>query len=64
MLAGKATRAVVFDTNRPSRQLVQVQAPTGSGWRDVSYELLSLPLYAVGELSRLLAREAKQGAPR
>jgi predicted AAA+ superfamily ATPase len=64
ILAGKATRAVRFDTNRPSRQIVQVQAPTGSGWRDVSYELLSLPLYAVGELSRLLSGEEGRGASR
>ena len=46
--------AVRFDTNKPSRQRVTTRVRSRSGEIDVSYELISLPLYAVGELDRLL----------
>ncbi len=50
-----ASRAIRFDLNPPSRQALRQLARTKDGTEQVSYELLSLPLYAVEELPRLLA---------
>ena len=55
--SGKSSMAVRFDTNPPSRQEVSHQVPLSGKHQQVSYTLLSLPLYAVGETTRLLARE-------
>jgi uncharacterized protein len=52
---GKAERAVRFDTNPPTRQQVEQRVPVGGEPREVGFELLSLPLYGVGEIKRLLA---------
>lgn len=57
--AGKALKCVRFDTNPPGRQLVTHQVPVAGKIRKVSFELLSLPLYAVGEIERLLEQEQK-----
>lgn len=57
VLRKHATRALRFDLNPPSRQTVSQMARTKDGTEKVSYELLSLPLYAVEELPRLLAEE-------
>ncbi len=54
VLRKHAPQAVRFDLNPPSRQRICQAARTRDGAEDVSYELLSLPLYAAGELSRLL----------
>ena len=54
---GKAAAAVRFDTNPPSRQRVVHQAPMAQKLKEISFVLLSLPLYAAGELDRLLLRE-------
>ena len=51
---GKSRRAVRFDTNPPNRQQITVEVLDGSGTREVSFELISLPLYAVGEVERVL----------
>lgn len=55
--SGKSSTAVRFDTNPPSRQQVAHLVPIGNTQKKVPYELLSLPLYGVGELDRLLAKE-------
>lgn len=53
--AHKRTRlAVRFDLNPPSRQKVASSLPQAGGLRPAGFDLLSLPLYAVGELGRLL----------
>ena len=57
---GKSLNAVRFDTNPPSRQQVTHQVPVGGTNRRVSFDLLSLPLYAVEELPRLLDRERER----
>ena len=54
ILKKHAKQAVRFDMNQPSRQQVQQKAKTKEGAKEISYELISLPLYAVGELPRLL----------
>lgn len=46
--------AVRLDLNPPSRQTVTHSARILTGTETVTYELLSLPLYAIGELPRLL----------
>jgi len=55
--SGKSLKAVRFDTNPPGRQQVVHQAPVAGKNQTVAFELLSSPLYAVGETGRLLARE-------
>ncbi len=55
--SGKALQAVRFDTNPPSRQQVTHQVPVAGKSRKVTFDLLSLPLYAVGEIERLLGHE-------
>jgi predicted AAA+ superfamily ATPase len=50
-----ASRALRFDLNPPSRQAVTHEARIQTGTESVTYELLSLPLYAIGELPRLLS---------
>jgi len=57
VLRKHAAKAVRFDLNPPSRQAVSQMAKTKDGTERVSYELLSLPMYAVEELPRLLAEE-------
>lgn len=50
-----ASLAVRFDTNPPSIQAVTHQLGNGAGKSDrVQFDLLSLPLYMVGEVQRLL----------
>lgn len=49
--------AVRIDLNPPSTQDVSHDIPTGKGTAHVDYSLLSLPLYAVEELPRLVAEE-------
>jgi hypothetical protein len=46
--------AVRFDMNPPSATTVEVPVRTRIGTSTVTYDLLSLPLYAIGELDRLL----------
>jgi hypothetical protein len=53
----KSSTAIRFDTNPPSRQQVTHMAPVGKRHQQVSFELLSLPLYAIGELGRLLVKK-------
>ena len=55
--SGKSSTAVRFDTNPPSRQEVSHRVPVSGKHQKVSFTLLSLPLYAVEEINRLLARE-------
>ncbi|MBW2738054.1 MAG: ATP-binding protein [Deltaproteobacteria bacterium] len=54
---GKSRKAVRFDINQPSRQQVTNQVPTANKHQKTFFELLSLPLYGVGELERLLEPE-------
>jgi predicted AAA+ superfamily ATPase len=58
--SGKSLKAIRFDTNPPGRQKVTHQVPVAGGKQVVTFELLSLPLYAVGEIERLLEQEQKQ----
>lgn len=56
--------AVRFAMNRPSRETVRATARLGGEPREVSFELLNLPLYAVESLPRILADlRRKGGAP-
>ena len=55
LLRHDARIAVRFDLNPPSMQTVACTADTGKGLRGVNYDLLSLPLYMVEELPRLLS---------
>ena len=57
VLRKHVARAVRFDLNLPSRQNISHLAKTKNGTERISYELLSIPLYAVGELYRLLINE-------
>jgi predicted AAA+ superfamily ATPase len=51
----KPSRAAVrFDLNLPSRQKVPLQLQRAGGLAPAAFDLISLPLYAVGELGRLL----------
>jgi len=50
----ESLKAVRFDTNPTGRQQVVHQVPVAGKNQTVAFELLSLPLYAVGELERLL----------
>ena len=45
--------AVRFDTNLPSKQTVEARVRKGNKTRDVSYQLVSLPLYLVERLPAL-----------
>ena len=54
--AVKAVKAIRFDTNQPSWQRVVQKVPVADAYKEISFELFSLPLYAVGELSRLLRK--------
>jgi predicted AAA+ superfamily ATPase len=55
----KSLTAVRFDTNPPSRQQITHQVPVKGKNQPVTFVMLSLPLYAVGEIERLLAQERK-----
>jgi len=48
--------AIRFDLNQPSQQCVNCRIPGHHNCDMVHFDLLSLPLYAVGELARLLDR--------
>jgi predicted AAA+ superfamily ATPase len=48
------SRAVRFDLQQHSRQEVATSISTGSGAKGVNYTLINIPLYAVGQLQRLL----------
>ena len=50
----KAHTAIRFDLNQPSRQSVSHTISSKQGNGLAEFQLLSLPLYAVGELDRLL----------
>ena len=54
ILAKKKNFAVRFDLNRPSLQDVRHVASTAKGNRTADFKLLSLPLYMVEELPRLI----------
>ncbi|MEA3348873.1 MAG: hypothetical protein U9Q39_07450, partial [Pseudomonadota bacterium] len=58
---GKSIKAIRFDTNQPSRQRVISQVTIAGEKQTISFELLSLPLYAVGELNRLLRKNGESG---
>jgi len=47
-------RALRFDTNEPSNQVISHSIRTGTGSAEVEYDLISLPLYLAGETKRLL----------
>jgi uncharacterized protein len=53
VLHKRVERALRFDLNPPSQQRVTHEARTRTGTEPVAYELLSLPLYAIGEIPRL-----------
>lgn len=53
----KTPVAIRFDLNQPSRQHVDHQLPPASGHTHARFDLISLPLYAVGELNRILDTE-------
>jgi len=55
--AGKSLNAVRFDTNPPGRQQVAHHVAIAGNNQKITFTLLSLPLYAVGELERLLSQE-------
>ena len=57
ILHKRVNKALRFDLNPPSRQVVTHAARTRTGTETVTYELLSLPLYAIGDLPRLLGGE-------
>lgn len=44
---GKSTLALRFDLNKPSSAVVRARARWGESVKDVEFELISLPLYAV-----------------
>lgn len=54
---GKSETAIRFDLNQPSRQQINHQAPIADQYKTINYQLLSLPIYGVGELGRLIAPE-------
>lgn len=58
ILAKGAKRAVRFDLNLPSVQHLPYQVRHGEGAQSVSFSLMSLPLYFVEELPRLLTRHS------
>lgn len=51
-------RAVKFDLNEPSRFKVEHDVVRMGGASKIKFELMSLPLYMVGQLPRLLQHEA------
>lgn len=57
MLEHKSPLAVRFDLGLPQRSIVESKVNTSCGVESVSYPLLSLPLYMVEELPRLLYDE-------
>ncbi|MDH5298019.1 MAG: DUF4143 domain-containing protein [Desulfobulbaceae bacterium] len=54
MNRGKLTLAVRFDLNPPSCQKVAHTIVTAEGGTEVQFTLISLPLYAVDELARII----------
>lgn len=50
----KNRAAIRFDTNKPGRQSVSHQVRTRRGTETARFHLFSIPLYAAGELGRLL----------
>jgi uncharacterized protein len=53
-LKKRVKQAIRFDLNQPSLQSINQKAKTRDGIAEVSYEIISLPLYAVGELPRII----------
>ena len=53
VLEKKSTQTIRFDLNRPSRMMVDAKARSGDTVKDVRFELLSLPLYAVECVARI-----------
>jgi hypothetical protein len=53
---GSAT-AIRFDTNQASLQRVTQKVKTSDGSEEVTFELVSLPLYAVAELKRIMSNK-------
>lgn len=53
--------AVRFARNRPSRETVRATMRLGGESREVAFELLNLPLYAVESLPRILADWRRKG---
>jgi len=52
VLRKRVPRALRFDMNPPSRQQVSHRTRVGGETAPVTYEIMSLPLYAIGELPR------------
>ncbi len=52
--ARKPKRALRFDLNLPTQQTIEIQAQNGSPSEKTHFDLLSLPLYLVGQVNRLL----------
>jgi uncharacterized protein len=50
----KMKRALRFDMNTPARQTITVELPDLIETQKITFELNSLPLYAVGEIERIL----------
>ncbi len=46
--------AVRFDLQPPSLQKISTKVSTGKGLKDVNYTLISLPLYAVELLPKII----------
>lgn len=55
VLEKSKTLAIRFDLNPMSLQLVSVRTSSSSGTVPVNYTLLSLPLYCVGQISRMVS---------
>lgn len=62
ILKKKSSEAIRFDLNPPGMQQIKHMARTASGSKPVAYSLLSLPLYMVEEMPRLLD-ELRQDGP-
>ena len=54
VLKKKSAVAIRFDTNQASLQAITQKAKTKTGSQEVSFEMMSLPLYATSEMTRLL----------
>ena len=54
VLKKQSALAIRFDTNQASSQSVTQRARTKDGSQEITFDILSLPLYAVAELPRLL----------
>jgi hypothetical protein len=59
VLKKQSALAIRFDTNQASSQSVTQRARTKDGSQEITFDILSLPLYAVAELPRLLTTAKK-----